>query len=438
MSSIVALARPLRQHLTVTAEDACHASGCVQRTRQFSGASLIQTLVLGFLQTPDATLSQLCQMAAARGVSISPQGLAQRFTPELATALEQVLDAVVGELVAGPAVDLPLLRRFRHVWLLDTTVITLPAELAGVWAGCGGHAGHGTAALKVAVELDLVHGQLRGPRLQAGRVPDRSSPLAGAPHAPGDLSIRDLGFFSLSQARAMQERGEHWLSRLMAGIRVMYDGRSWSQLALLQSQSGAVVDLAVELGARERLPARLLALRVPPAVAAERRTRLHAEARKKGQRVSAERLALADWTILVTGLSPAELHHSEAMALLRARWQIEQLFDVWKTNGGLDRSRSRQPWRVLAEIYAKLIALVIQHWLLLHGDWQAPDHSLGKAAQVVRGSIRVLAHALDHIARLRAALREIGAVLAKAGRLNKRRSKPNTYQILQDPVLSLT
>jgi hypothetical protein len=438
MSSIDALARPVRQHLTVTADEACRASGCVQRTRQFSGATLIQTLVLGFLQAPDATLSQLCQLAAARGVAISPQGLAQRFTPELVSALEQVLEAIVGEVVAGPAVDIALLRRFRRVWLLDTTVISLPAELAEVWAGCGGHAGQGQAALKVAVELDLVTGQLHGPRLQAGRAPDRTSALVAAPHAPGELTVRDLGFFSLPQARAMQARGEHWLSRLMAGTIVFHDGRRWSQVEVLRAQPGPVVDLAVELGARERLPARLLAVAVPAAVAAQRRARLRDEARKKGQPVSAERLELAGWTVLVTDLPPAQLRHVEAQALLRARWQIEQLFDLWKTGGGLARSRSRQPWRMLAEIYAKLIALVIQHWLLLHGDWQAPNHSLGKAAQVVRDSVRLLAHALDRVGRLRLALREIRQVLACAGRLNTRRTKPNTCQILLDPDSCLT
>src|SRR5690606_8620031 len=115
--------------------------------------------------------------------------------------------------------------------------------------------------------------------------------------------------------------------------------------------------------------------------------RLQQEARKKGQPVSQERLTLADWTVLVTSCSATELSPAEALALLRARWQIEQLFDLWKTHGGLDRSRSRQPWRILAELYAKLIGLIIQHWLLLHGDWAAPNRSWVKGAQVVRACV---------------------------------------------------
>lgn len=434
MPSITALAPILQQHLSVTAEAAARATGCVQRVRQFSGATLVQTCVLGFLEAPDASLSELCQLAAVRGVQITPQGLAQRFSPALAATLQRVLAACIQELVGGPAVAIPLLQRFGQVWLLDTTVLTLPDALAACWAGCGGNADQGLAALKVAVELDLVTGQLRGPLLQPGRSPDRSSPLAAHPHPAGSLTLRDLGFFRLARFQAASAGDEVWLSRLMARTRVWTaDGRCWSQAELLADQPGALVDRAVRLGRREQVPARLLAARVPASVAQTRRERLQREARKKGQPVSAERLALAEWTVLVTNLAAADLTLEEALALLRARWQIEQLFDLWKTHGGLDRSRSQQPWRVLCEVYAKLIALVLQHWLILHGDWQAPGRSLVKAARVVRQCARWLALTLDRHARLRETLLTIGRLLAQAGRLNPRKRHPNTYQRLLDP-----
>ena len=434
MRSITTLAPRLQYHLTVTAEAATRASGCVQRVRAFSGSTLIQTLVLGWLANPDASLSELCHWAAARDVQISPQGLTQRFTAELATALHAVLAAVVREVVVGPAVRIPLLERLGPVWLLDTTTISLPAALADCWAGCGGRPGQGTAAVKVVLEVELRRGQLSGPMLQAGRVPDRSAPMSQAPHAPGSLLLRDLGFFSLTGLAAAAARGEHWLTRLMAGTIVWTaDGQRWTPSALLAQQTAPVVDLPVELGVRHRLPARLLAVRVPADVARQRRQRLNQAARKKGQPVSRERLALADWTVLVTSLAAADLRPAEALALLRARWQIEQLFDLWKTHGGLDRSRSRHPWRILAEVYAKLIGLVIQHWLLLQGDWAAPNRSWVKGAQVIRASVRLLAATLDQPRRLRDVLRSIGTELRAAGRLNRRKRHPNTYQLLLDP-----
>lgn len=41
VASITALAPILQHHLTVTAEEAAQATGCVQRVRQFSGATLV-------------------------------------------------------------------------------------------------------------------------------------------------------------------------------------------------------------------------------------------------------------------------------------------------------------------------------------------------------------------------------------------------------------
>lgn len=50
--------------------------------------------------------------------------------------------------------------------------------------------------------------------------------------------------------------------------------------------------------------------------------------------------------------------------MMRVRWQIELLFKLWKNEGHIDSWRSEKPWRIPCELYAKLIAMVIQHWIL--------------------------------------------------------------------------
>jgi hypothetical protein len=423
----------LQHLLTDVAEEAARTHGCVQRVRAFSGASLIRTLVLGFLAQPDATLTQLRHEAASHDVAISAQGLAARFTPALVDALDAVLAAAVREVVAGERVALALLARFSHVWVLDTTTISLPAALAEHWPSCGGTAS--PAALKAALEVDLVTGQLAGPLLAPGRAADRTTPLLDRPRPAGSLTLRDQGFFRLEQLAAEAAAGSWWLTRPMSNVVVLTaDGQRWTQAALLGHHYTERIDLPVRLGTTAQVPARLLAERVPRRVARQRRKRLRRAAQTKDQPVSAERLALAAWTVLVTNLPVERLSLDEAFALLRARWQIEQLIDLWKTHGGLDRSRSTQPWRILGELYAKLIALVLQHWLLVHGDWVAPNHSLVKAAVALRGRVALLSASLDRLADLQRALHQIGRVLAGAGRLDTRKRHPNTCQRLRDPV----
>jgi len=53
---------------------------------------------------------------------------------------------------------------------------------------------------------------------------------------------------------------------------------------------------------QQHLSGRFLAGRVPEAGANERRRKLRAEAKRRGQTVSKVRLALADWTISVTNV----------------------------------------------------------------------------------------------------------------------------------------
>jgi len=198
----------------------------------------------------------------------------------------------------------------------------------------------------------------------------------------------------------------------------------------LRGQDLGPVDLPVQLGVEQRLPARLLAVRVPLAVAAERRRRLHAEARKKGQTVSQARLQGADWTILVTNVPVTLLSAEEALVLVRARWQIELLFKLWKQHGFLDEWRSAKPWRILCEVYAKLLALVIQHWLLLVSCWAAPDRSLVKAAQTVRSYVPLLASAFAGVLPLVRVLEHLCRTVGFGCRMNPRKKAPNTYQLL--------
>jgi hypothetical protein len=89
----------------------------------------------------------------------------------------------------------------------------------------------------------------------------------------------------------------------------------------------------------------------------------------------------------------------------------------------------------LCEVYAKLLAMVVQHWLLLTGCWSYPDRSLVKAAQTVRQHALHLALSVADPTATGAAIALLHRCLAAGCRLNRRTSRPNTYQLLLDPSL---
>jgi hypothetical protein len=140
---------------------------------------------------------------------------------------------------------------------------------------------------------------------------------------------------------------------------------------------------------------------------------------------------LADWTILLTDAPAKLLSLPEALVLLRERWQMELLYKLWKQDGQVDEWRTANPWRVLCELYAKLIGLLLQHWLMLLFAWHDEQRSLVKLAHVVRDTAASLMEALSGCRSLRSALRTIQRRMSAGTQMNKRRKHPNSAQLLQ-------
>jgi len=435
MTSVTEIGQAMKTVLSTVADKAARQTGFVKRESKLTGAKFTQTTVLGWLNKPDASLGELCQTAASIGVTITPQGLDDRFTPEAAALLQQVLNAAVGEVIASEPVAIPILRRFNGVIVQDSSIISLPDVLAELWQGCGDSNGHHLAALKLQVRFDVLNGTLHGPLLENGRTNDRGSVL-GAKASPlpvGALRLADLGYFGLEELRAIDNQGAFFLTRLFLQTALFgQDGQRLDLLAILEGAPEGQIDLPVQLGAREHLPVRLLAVRVPQEVADQRRRRLREEARKEGKTPSKVRLAYADWTVLVTNVPQEQLSLAEATVLSRVRWQVELLFRLWKSHGKVDEWRSQKPWRILCEVYAKLTAMVVQHWLLLVSCWAYPDRSLVKAAQTVRAYVPMLASAMAGYLDIALPIEQLKCCLSAGCRMNPRRKKPNAYQLLLD------
>jgi hypothetical protein len=424
----------MQELLTDRAEQAAWDNGACQRSSPLSGATLVQTLVLGYLADPNAALEDLAQTAALLGHPVSPQAIDQRFSQQLAHCLQRLVGQAIGRAAAMPATA-AVLRKFAAVLVQDSTRLTLPDALADYWRGCGTSTGAGgEAAIKFQVRLDLLTGQLCGLLVEPGRASDQATPLQRADLRPGTLHLRDLGYFDLDVLRDVAAAGAFYLTRVQDGTGLYTPAGVPLDLASLARQNtGEVFDQPVLLGAKHRLAARLVMVRVPPDVAAARRRALRAKARKKGYTPSADKLALCAWNVYVTNVPPTLLDVDEILALARARWQVECLFRHWKSDGRLAQSRSRKPWRVVCEVFARLLALVVGDGQVLAACGVLLGRSLRRAWRAVRRLAGALAGALGSRRELRRVLRQLACSLGKAARLEKRRRQPSAAQVLSDP-----
>lgn len=403
----------------------------VQRESKLDGALFVQTLVFTYLADPDASLSDLTLTAAALGLDISPEGLTQRFSSSAADLLQQLLAAAIQRVLAADPLAIPLLSRFAGVYLEDSTVIALPDALRELWPGCGNGSEQGRAALKLNLRLNLSTGSIADLSVHAGRVHDSRAALPLDVLVAGALYLADLGYFSLERLGQIDRQDAFFLLRLKTQTAVFDEtGRRWDDVAALLEKQGDRVDLPITLGVQQRLRVRLLAVRVPQEVADERRRKLRAQAREKGRAVSARRLALAGWTIFITNASVEQLSLAEAVVLARARWQIELVFKLWKSHGKIDESRSTKVWRVLCDVYAKMLAMVVQHWVTLIRLWEFADRSLVKAAQTVQKYALQLASSLWDRVRMEETLELIARCLQSGCRIKSRKKHPATYQLL--------
>lgn len=435
MATIPQVTQAMQTVLTTVAETAARATRFVQRRSKLTGARFTQTLVLGFLANPQATREELAQTAAALGLTISPQGLDQRLTETGAECLLEVLDAAAVTVLMADPVAIPLLARFSGVYIQDSTLIGLPRTLAHIWRGSGNQhtAAQASARLKLSVRLNLTTGALTGPHADHGLTSDRALQVQQAPIPAGALRIADLGFFDLDVLQAIGQADGYWLTRpQITTIMTTLDGQRIELASFLAAKATAMVDVPIRLGARHRLRCRLLAVRAPQEVADQRRRRLREEAKRRGRAPNTIQLALAEWTIFVTNVPEEVLSVRESLILGRARWQIELLFKLWKSQGQIDAWRSAKAGAILCELYAKVIAMIVQHWVMLVGCWAYADRSLTKAAATVRKHAMCLATALGCGGRLAEAISSIAKCLAVGCRINKSHKTPHTYQLLLD------
>ncbi len=455
----------LQMLLTQVSEELARETKFVQHVSPLTGAIFAQTLILGWLAMPEASYTQLQQVMALRGCEVSAQALEKRMTQKAADFLLSLLHAVMAEAMSSEAVSPELLSRFEGVYLQDGSIISLPNDLSGLYKGYGGSTEEsGKSALRVQIRLNMNTGQMQGPWVQEARTCERKGPGSSEqlPLPKNALYVTDCAFQTLHSMHDFSEAGIWWLTHAKADL-TLTDARGVKSTMpeFIKSREGQeVIDEWVTLGAtsKTRQQVRLIAFRVSDQTAKRRREQAGGSSSTRGKgcrrdvrvgkkhqrpskdgrhhrRMGKKRFALCDWTIVITNVPVALLAPHEARALMRCRWQNELVWRLWKERGHVDIWRSEKAMRILCEVYAKLIGMIIQHWLIIVGCWQDPHRSMVKASLAVQLLAPSLALTLDGPLSLQEVLLAGKRAMARS-RLNSYKKRPSTADLLEHPVLA--
>lgn len=108
---------------------------------------------------------------------------------------------------------------FNRIRILDATVFQLPDAFATDYQGSGGCSN--TAGMKIQLECDLLSGQFLN--VQLGKNHDKTYGTDCLESIePGDLFLRDLGYFDLRDLQTIHEKEAYYISRLKLNTRIYF------------------------------------------------------------------------------------------------------------------------------------------------------------------------------------------------------------------------
>jgi hypothetical protein len=337
----------------------------VQRASKITGKLFLALVTFGRWSAAKTTVAQLAAKAAHLDVpvDITPEALQQRMTARAVAFLQELLQTAFTKLHTGDSIcEEGIFAPFPRVHIADSTGFSLPESLAKEFPGAGGSGSKAGAKIQLVWEYKshtFDHFALIPWNVPDSKYVDTVVELA-RPHA---LFLFDLGYFKLTAFATIAAAQAYFLSRLnhQATLREVVGGR---QQALdlapsLARETRPVIEKAVVLGAYDRVPARLIASRMPEAIVNERRRQAYAVAKKRGYTPSQAYLTLLAWNLFLTNVPPTVWSAKTVGIAYALRWQVELVFRGWKSGMHVATLTTTTKYSTLCYLYGRMLLILL-------------------------------------------------------------------------------
>jgi hypothetical protein len=251
--------------------------------------------------------------------------------------------------------------------------------------------------LKIQAIYNITKGIFSGFKITSYRKNDQSmsSEILKVARA-GDLVVRDLGYFAIRIFQKMVNKGIYYISRLRYQVNV-YD-RTGKEIDLLKIFKGKeIVDIDVLVGMEEKVEMRLVAVKLDPKLASERKRKARNN-RDKRTNHSKRYYKLLGWNIFITNVDRNILTAQNIKEVYSIRWQIEIIFKCWKSYFRVIDipQKNANKIRVESYIYCMLIFITLfqadyyRHYETLMDEQKERYISLMKFSQFMVSSISLM------------------------------------------------
>jgi len=331
-------------------------TGFIKRESKLTAPAFLRALLATCL-SQSFTLEIFCSFLKEHGVRISKQGLHQRLNEYTEKLLHHIALCSLKQFKTENIPHMDCLNGFTSVNIIDSSTVSLHRALSNIFKGSGGAASG--AALKIQLMFDYLGGQIKALTLTSGCDNDQGFDSYFCKIQKRALYLMDLGYFKLDSFQRIIDGGAFFVSRLLTGTKLLsLDGES-IELVKTLSNSGGFYSQQLLMGAKRKIPVRLVAQRLATHVAEKRLRRLREDHRRRGSKPSAESLALQSWSIYITNSSEEQISNEDIHIVYALRWQIELVFKLSKSLMQIHHTRSTKSARVLVEIYGKFICMMM-------------------------------------------------------------------------------
>ena len=262
---------------------------------------------------------------------VSKQSIWKRIDTTFILMLKQLMQKALNDMILKETpIKSTIFEPFRDVFIQDSTSLKLPDSLKSVFPG-NVSMGKQKSVAKIQLIYNITTCTVK--RLLVTPFTDndqKESPGILKDIKKGDLVIRDLGYFVMYVFRKITEKKAYFLSRLLLSVSI-YDqvNNKTDLVSLLKWKS--FVDIDVIIGREDKLPVRLIAVKVPQAVAEQRRRKAKQD-RDKRKNHSKKYMSLLGYTIYITNVPRDIWTVKQVQEAYRLRWFIEIIFKSWKSH----------------------------------------------------------------------------------------------------------
>ena len=350
-------------------EETAESTGFKQRESKLKPTTFFQTFTVGLWSLHEVTLNTLagkCEELQSQ-LKLTRQGLFDRISTGAKLLKELFNQAMTYATTKDLSTEtIEVLKQFRDVQIVDSSTVSLPDKLEKRHKGLGGT--NAKAAIKIQVVFSIIRRAFKVIEIlkATGNDSDKTVDLAAKLLAM-ELIIFDLGYYNAKAFRDIDERGAFFISRVKANT-VFYEENlekanryikiDISKELKLYKKS---VDKWIYIGgtSSNRMKVRLVAIRLPNHIAAERIRKARKKAKTKGRDLTKDEIHLLAWNVMITNVPEDMLKAETICELYRIRWQVELIFKCWKGCFGIDEMNNVGDKYFECIMYGRLIVITL-------------------------------------------------------------------------------